>query len=104
MRTFPEGSQNWAEIRFLDKNDKPFVPTSAQWRLEDEASGVELVPWTAIPVSAKVDIAIPATANRILADFNNTETRVFTVQSDPSTDGQLSQEGSYKVTNLKGFV
>jgi hypothetical protein len=51
-----------------------------------------------------VDVAIPASANRILSDVNDTEKRVLTVQSDYGTDSQLSQEIAYKVTNLAGFV
>lgn len=104
MRTFPEGSQSWLEVRFTDKDDRPFVPGTARWRLEDDESGVEMVPWTAISVAAKVDVAIPATANRILSDMNRTEERVLTVQSDEGTDGQLSQDIHFKVTNLPGFV
>lgn len=104
MRIFPESSQVWAEVRFVDKDDRPFVPATARWRLEDRDTELELVPWTAITPDKKVDVAIPATANRILSDVNDTEKRVLTVQSDYGTDNQLSQEIAYKVTNLAGFV
>lgn len=104
MRIFPEGTQVWAEVRFIDKDGRPFVPTAARYKVDDYDSETTLLDWTDIPPAAKTDVSIPASANRILDDYNETERRVLTVQSDPGTDGQLAQESHYKVTNLEGFV
>jgi len=104
VRIFPEGTQIWAEIRFVDKDGRPFVPGTARYKVDDYTTEAALLDWTDIPPTAKIDVSIPASANRILDDYNETERRVLTVQSDQGTEGQLAQEAHYKVTNLEGFV
>jgi hypothetical protein len=103
MRTFPEKTQVWAEVRFLDRFDRPFTPATARYRLEDRDTDTMLLDWTSVSPAPVVEIAVIPTINRILNDRLQYEYRVLTVQSDVDTDNQLSQEVVYRVQNLSGF-
>lgn len=104
METIYESSRKTFFVFFKDDNGNLFVPTTARYRL-DAADGTELIAWTPIsPLTGRVTISIPATANRILSTANRREIKVFTVQSDQGTDNQLSKEERYQVTNLSGFT
>jgi hypothetical protein len=103
MRTVPEKTKVHAELRFLDRNDRPFTPTTVRYRVKDRASDTMLQDWTVFTPSTVVQIAILPEVNRILNDRATAEVRVLTVQSDHDTENQLSQEVEYRVTNLLGF-
>ncbi len=103
MRTYPESTQVWAEVRFLDRFDRPFVPGTARYRMEDDATDTLLQDWSALPSGPVVEVAVTPELNRILNDRNKYEIKVLTIQSDYGTNLQLSQEVRYRIKNLAGF-
>jgi hypothetical protein len=106
MKVVNENNWNQFKVDFKDVTGANFIPQTVRYRLDDktcEPQRIELIGWTTIQPQLEVDIAIPASANRILDDVNPYEVRVITVQSDYDTDNQLSTEEEYRVRNLAGF-
>lgn len=103
MLTIPEKSRQGFSFIFEDENLERFTPASVRYRLHDPERNVELIPWTDVTPAETVNVIIPASANRILMNFQAYELRVLTVQSDYDTDSQLSEDRIYRVKNLPGF-
>jgi len=95
-------------VSFLDENNDPVVPTSATYRIDDEASRTAILGVTNFPtLSTSVDLWITSEENFIVKPRSKSEIRTVTVQwmyesengPTPATD-----EYKYKVKNLYGVV
>jgi len=95
-------------VSFLDENAVAATPTAATYRLDDEASKVNLVPVTAIsPLSTAVDIWITSDQNRIIRPRSKSEIRTLTVEFDYESENgpaHATAEYKYKLVNLYGVL
>lgn len=106
MLTISEQSRQKFAVSFKDEDYQPFVPTTIRYRLDDKTDDITTVilDWQTVDTpDSRVEILIPSSANAILNDLNEYETRVLTIQSDYGTDNQLSEDEVYRVRNLGGF-
>lgn len=62
-----EESACFITVNFLDESGNPFVPSSAQYRIDDVASERQILGWTALEsLSSTMIIAVTATQNELL--------------------------------------
>ena len=95
-------------VSFLDENNDPVVPTSATYRVDDEASKTAIVGVTNFPTLAtSVDLWITADDNFIIKPRSKSEIRTVTVQYTYESDNgptPATAQYKYKVINLYGVV
>lgn len=62
-----EESACFVKVNFIDEDGDPFVPTSAQYRLDDVASATQILAWTPItPLGSSVLITVSAPQNKLI--------------------------------------
>lgn len=99
-----EGTTAYLTVAFYDKTDVLAAPTTINYRVDDLASGTNIVASTAVgsPASS-VEITLTAAANAILDSLNEYEVRVVTITASYGAGGQVQDQYRYRVRNL-GFV
>ena len=66
-RVIIEESACFITVNFIDENGDPFVPNSAQYRLDDVASARPILAWTPLtPLSSTMLITVTAVQNELL--------------------------------------
>jgi hypothetical protein len=95
-------------VAFFDENSEPVVPTSATYRIDDEASKTAIVPVTNFPsLSTLVDLWITSDQNFIVKSRSKSEIRTVTVQYIYESENgptPATAQYKYKVLNLYGVV
>lgn len=95
-------------VAFLDENSDPVSPTSATYRIDDEASKTAILPVTAFPsLSTTVDLWITSDQNFIVKPRSKYEIRTVTVQYEYESDNgptPATAQYQYRVKNLYGVV
>lgn len=95
-------------VSFVDENNDPVVPTSATYRIDDEASKTAILPVTNFPALAtSVDLWITSDQNFIVKPRSKSEIRTVTVQYEYESDNGLTPataQYKYKLLNLYGVV
>lgn len=79
------------------------VPTNVKYRIDDLATGSQLLDWTSVTPAASVNITITALQNAIRNDANSIETKQLTVASDYGLSTQYIDRTTWDVRNLKGI-
>jgi len=106
MLTIAEQSRQKFAFSFKDEDYQPFVPATIRYRLDDKTDDITTVilDWQTVSTpDSRIEILIPSSANAILNDRNDYETRVLTIQSDYGTDNQLTEDVTYRIRNLSGL-
>lgn len=95
-------------VAFLDEDSLPVTPTSATYRIDDEASRTAILPVTSFPsLSTTVDLWITSDQNFIVKPRSKYEIRTVTVQYEYESDNgptPATAQYKYKVVNLYGVV
>lgn len=95
-------------VSFLDEDGLPVTPTSATYRIDDEANKTNIQPATAFPsLSTTVDLWITGDQNFIIKPRAKFEIRTVTVSYVyESDDGPTpaNAQYKYKLVNLYGVV
>ena len=95
-------------VSFIDEDSLPVTPTSATYRIDDEASRTAIVPVTSFPsLSTSVDLWITSDQNFIVKSRNKSEIRTVTVQYVYESENgptPATAQYRYKVLNLYGVV
>jgi len=95
-------------VSFVDENNDPVVPTSATYRIDDEASKTAILGVTSFPsLATPVDLWITSDQNFIVKPRSKSEIRTVTVQYVYESDNgptPATAQYKYKVTNLYGVV
>lgn len=101
-----EGSVCRVSVEFLDMNGNPFVPVSSQYRVDDIATGSQIIGWTPLDVVGTTQlITITATQNALLSapGTRHSEDRQVVVQTTDS-DGNVDMKSiTYSVMRLVGL-
>ena len=95
-----ESSQAQITVEFYDFSFALAAPATIRYKLTDEETETELVPWTTLTPAESVVFTIPATANRIINDRRKWEPKVLTVQTDEGLASQHTEQEVYEVVNL----
>jgi hypothetical protein len=95
-------------VSFIDEDSLPVTPTSATYRIDDEASKTAILPVTNFPsLSTTVDLWITSDQNFIVKSRAKFEIRTVTVQYEYESDNgptPATAQYKYKVNNLYGVV
>lgn len=95
-------------VSFIDENSEPVTPTSATYRIDDEASKTAILPVTSFPsLNTTVDLWITSDQNFIVKPRSKYEIRTVTVQYEYESDNgptPATAQYKYKVVNLYGVV
>ena len=90
---------------FSDENKAPVAPSSARYRIDDEASGVVIKGWTTITITGPaVDIALSRADNDMHDTNAAEEVRVVTVDYTYGVDKGGDDEYRYALKNIKGSL
>lgn len=108
LTEFNERTSVIVTVSFVDENGDPAVPTSATYRVDNEATKTNIVPQTAIgSLATSVDILITSDQNYIVRPRNKSEVRTVTVEFD-YTGSLGAMHGTakyqYRLMNLYGVV
>lgn len=105
MQVIREKSPLHATLAFTDEAGDAVVPTTAEWRIDDKASGDEVVDWTSIAtVTNPVSIVVPASSNALLDQASVSEVRTLTIRIDVGLLSEAHQDIEYKIRNLLGVT
>jgi len=95
-------------VSFLDEDSEPVTPTSATYRIDDEASKTAILDVTNFPtLDDTVDLWITSDQNFIVKPRRAFEIRTVTVQYVYESDNgptPATAQYKYKVVNLYGVV
>lgn len=96
-------------VSFLDENGDPVTPTSATYRIDDEASKTAILPVTNFPsLAVSVDLWITSDQNFIVKpQRGKPEIRTVTVQYVYESENgptAATAQYKYKLVNLYGVV
>lgn len=95
-------------VSFLDENSAPVTPTSATYRIDDEASKTAILGTAAFPsLSDTVDLWITSDQNFIVRPRSKSEIRTVTVQYVYESENgptPATAQYKYKLINLYGVV
>lgn len=96
-----ERSTSIVTLTFRDENGAAVTPGAASYRIDDVASGTEILDDTAFTPSSDIhQLTISDTQNRILTAANVREERLVTISITYGTGRKLNQEYRYYVMNL----
>lgn len=82
--TYIEQSACFIQASWFDINGEPFVPVDVQYRVDDELSGVNIVPWTDITPELENQVTITSAQNAMISLTRAYEVHEVTFQI---TDG-----------------
>jgi hypothetical protein len=102
--TIEEGDQYPIRITIKDANGSPVAPSTLRYRVDCVTTGTTIIDWTALAASSSVDLTIPSSANGIVNNANETETKQVTAQANYGTQSQLSKRYLYDVVNNSAYV
>lgn len=95
-------------VEFFDENSDPVSPTSATYRIDDEASKTSILPSTPFPsLATAVDLWITSDQNFIVRSRSKWEIRTVTVSYTYESENgptPATAQYKYKVVNLYGVV
>lgn len=95
-------------VAFLDEDSLPVVPTSATYRIDDEANKTAILSATNFPsLATTVDLWITSDQNFIIRPRSDFEVRTVTVSYVYESDNgptPATAQYQYRVKNLYGVV
>ena len=102
MEDVNEKSTYVVTLSFKDENGVAVTPDSSTYRLDDEASGEEIIEDTVvIPTGTTYNAVISSTSNTILNDDKKYEVKVLSASFTYQTTKVGTAEHRYKLLNLK---
>lgn len=100
-----EGSLYTLTARFWGDTNAAITPAAARWRLRDITNNRLLQDWTSLTISTtSVAIAVSPTLNAIYDDSKPFQTHALSVEAEPGTSNQYTEECVYRVKNLSAFT
>lgn len=90
------------ELSFTDPDAIPVIPSAVRYRLDDDASGAQILDWTDItPTAATCDIVVTDQQNAILDTALELEKKRMTVSCTFGSDNKkATADYVYAVKNL----
>jgi len=106
MKIINEKTSLVLELKFSDELDRPVIPASAQYRLDDVSTGQQIAGWTNIaPSAATYDLVISDEQNAIIDPDQEVEKKRVTVSFTFGSDNKrATDEYTYAVRNLTNIT
>jgi hypothetical protein len=101
MEYVSEGSTSWLTVAPKDKTGAAAAPSSATWKVHDQASGDELQAETALTPGTSMEITLTPEINTLVEPTNEYEIRVVTIELIFGLDDAKTEEYQYQVDRLK---
>jgi hypothetical protein len=90
-------------VSWVDADGNGITPSTSRWRVDCLTTGNETVVWTLGTGTQTYSATIPATANSIINQANESERKRLTVQADYGTADQLNLIAEYTVLNNRYY-
>lgn len=97
-----EGTTGYLSATFKNKLGVAQVPTSANYRIDDVATGTEIRGVTAITPAETAEIELSSSDNRLLNSQNRHELKRVTVVASYGSGDVVTAEYQYRVKALPG--
>ena len=95
-----EGSSGFLTVAFTDKAGDPESPSSISYRIDDDASGDEVLGDTAIAAASSIEIPLPPSVN-VSIGTDRTQKRLVTVTATYGADDAIQSVFNYVLINLR---
>ena len=95
--SYQAGSMLYVNSAYYTAPNQPFVPNALSYRVDDVASGFNLVPWTALPQSSQNTITVTGAENYIVDKARTFEQHQITVAVTDQTGETAYQPAVYTV-------
>ena len=95
-----EGSSGFLPVSFTDKDGVLEAPTSISYRIDDDASGDEVLGDTAITAASSIEIPLPPSVN-VSIGTARTQKRLVTVTATYGVDDAIQSVFNYSLINLR---
>ena len=103
MKAINESSGLESNVRFYSADGTQVTPTTAHWRLTDDATGEVILVWLAVGINAGADsyalVEIPGTLNT--TRNQSYSIRRLTVAADRGDAREYSKSVTYRVNRLR---
>lgn len=100
---FLEGSACLITASFFDTTGSPLVPLALSYRIDDVASGAQILGWTTVAVGSAISILVTSAQNALISNSLNHETHqvLFSV-TDPSNNGPFYARCLFDLLRIPG--
>jgi|SRR6185312_2140853 len=100
---FLEYSACFINAAFVDIIGEPMVPRSLQYRIDDVASGEQILSWTSTAPAASLQIAVTSSQNALISATRSHEThQVLLAITDPSGNGPFYARCLFDLISIPG--
>lgn len=103
LKQINEGSTGYLTVTFKDKAGDPAAPSGITYRIDDLASGTEVLGDTAVTPGASVEITLPPSVHVPIGNARTQHRRV-TVKATYGADDGINAEYEYELINLGGVT
>lgn len=100
---FLEGSACFVIASFFDTTGAPLVPSALSYRIDDEASGTQILGWTTVTVGSTVSILVTPLQNALVVTGRSHETHqvLFSI-TDSSGNGPFYRQCLFDLLDVPG--
>lgn len=102
---FLEGSACLVNANFFDTTGAPLVPNALQYRIDDVATGDQILGWTTITAGSSVSVLVTSAQNALVSTSRNHETHqvLFSI-TDPSNNGPFYARCLFDLLRIPGVT
>lgn len=100
---FLEGSACLVNANFFDTTGAPLVPNALQYRIDDIATGDQILGWTTVMSGSSVSVLVTSAQNALISTSRNHEThQVLFAITDPSGNGPFYARCLFDLLSVPG--
>lgn len=100
---FLEFSACFVNASFVDSTGASMAPQALQYRIDDIASGDQILAWTSLTPAASVQIAITSAQNALISATRSHEThQVLLAITDPAGNGPFYARCLFDLISIPG--
>lgn len=104
---FLEGSACLVTASFFDTTGSPLVPLALSYRIDDVASGAQILGWTAVTVGSAISILVTSAQNALISNssfgcLNHETHQVLFSVTDPSNNGPFYARCLFDLLRIPG--
>ena len=95
--SYQAGSMCYVNTAYYTAPNQLFVPRSISYRVDDVASGYNIVPWTTLPQAAQNTITVTGSENYIIDQARTFEQHQITIAVTDQTGATAYQPAVYTI-------
>lgn len=102
---FLESSACLVSANFFDTTGAPLVPNALQYRIDDVATGDQILGWTTITAGSAVSVLVTSAQNALVSNSRTHEThQVLLSITDPSNNGPFYARCLFDLLRVPGVT